>query len=324
VKLFLLIILSFYVPQLFAQVDTITISNLPIASEEDEQMCFDSGTGKLGKCSAAATAKAQRTALVSKLGGGDYNDPIAAMDDLSSWCSGPSLYNRCQLRIAPGDYDLGSNTLFMVEGVDIKGAGMYATRLRGSVSSSIHGLINGAKSSVLSDLTVWNSGTGSFSATVAANNVTGFYMDRVYIRGAGSASFTNGLRAQVALGTSGGTHVTINDSLIIVHTTGNATNVRVVSEVADVSSTVEIKNSELFTAFSSDTSLQVTTVIDGAKATVILTYSEVRSIKRTGSGISNLIIRWSDFDILTESAAFGTSTCAFVVRNSTALTDTCS
>lgn len=325
-KIVLLIILSFHIPLLFAQVSTITISNLPIADEEDGQVCYDAGTGKLGKCSAAATAQPRRIAWVSKQAGGDYDDPIAAMDDLSSWCSAPGINNRCLLRIAPGRYNLGSNTLVMVSHVDIQGSGMRTTQLSGTVASETDGFINGATNSILSDLAISNFGSGSFAATVAANNVTGFYLERVKISASGgkSGGFAYGLRAQVTFGTSGPTHVYIYDSFIEVNSIGTDTNVRVASEVAGVESLVEIRSSELFTAFSSDTSLQVTTLVAGAKARVILEHSDVRDIKRTGAGISNLIIKWSEFEQITESAAFGESTCVFVLRGSTPLFDTCS
>lgn len=51
--------------------------------------------------------------------GGDYTDPVAAMNDLSNWCAGP---NACLLRIMPGLYTL-SAPLVLDPSVHVTGVG---------------------------------------------------------------------------------------------------------------------------------------------------------------------------------------------------------
>ena len=39
--------------------------------------------------------------------GGDYTDPIAAMNAIASWCGTPSETNPCMVKIMPGRYSMG-------------------------------------------------------------------------------------------------------------------------------------------------------------------------------------------------------------------------
>lgn len=63
--------------------------------------------------------------------GGNYADPVTAMNDLASWCGVPSDSNRCQLRIMAGNYTI-NGTLASQAWVDISGAGKHSTVLEGS------------------------------------------------------------------------------------------------------------------------------------------------------------------------------------------------
>jgi len=65
--------------------------------------------------------------------GGDYTDPVAAMNDISTWCGTPSATNTCLLKIMPGNYDLGGGTLHMQQYVDIEGSGESTTKISGSI-----------------------------------------------------------------------------------------------------------------------------------------------------------------------------------------------
>ena len=40
--------------------------------------------------------------------GGDYTNPVTAMEDAATWCGAPSETNRCLLKIMPGVYSIGS------------------------------------------------------------------------------------------------------------------------------------------------------------------------------------------------------------------------
>lgn len=70
-------------------------------------------------------------AVVAK-GGGEYTDPITAMSDISTWCGTPSATNPCMLKIMPGVYDIGANSMQMQNYVDIEGSGENVTKIIGS------------------------------------------------------------------------------------------------------------------------------------------------------------------------------------------------
>ena len=79
-----------------------------------------------------ALASYQGVAVVAK-SGGQYTDPVDAMNKIQEWCppSSTGKAPRCLLKIMPGIYFLGSNPLKMREYVDIEGAGEKTTLLSG-------------------------------------------------------------------------------------------------------------------------------------------------------------------------------------------------
>lgn len=83
----------------------LTVEELPTQTSEDLPVCADSSTGKLGPCSESGTG-IHRIAWVAQDGTGDYADPVAAMNDVTSWCGIPSATNPCLLKIGPGVYEL--------------------------------------------------------------------------------------------------------------------------------------------------------------------------------------------------------------------------
>ncbi len=64
--------------------------------------------------------------------GGDYTNPAAAMNDVATWCGVPSSTNPCLVKIMPGVYDLGENTLFLKSYVDVDGSGENNTIIQGT------------------------------------------------------------------------------------------------------------------------------------------------------------------------------------------------
>ena len=70
-----------------------------------------------------------KVAFVAKIGG-DYNNLLTAMNNISEWCGTPSADNPCLLKIMPGVYDNGSNTLNMQSYVDIEGSGENVTLIQ--------------------------------------------------------------------------------------------------------------------------------------------------------------------------------------------------
>lgn len=76
---------------------------------------------------------------VVAISGGDYTDPVTAMNSVYSgdnWCGTPSATNTCMLKIMPGIYDLGNNGLAMQAYVDIEGSGENVTTITSTHSSA--------------------------------------------------------------------------------------------------------------------------------------------------------------------------------------------
>ncbi|HWR97480.1 MAG TPA: hypothetical protein VN317_03590 [Candidatus Methanoperedens sp.] len=93
--------------------------------------------------------------------GGDFMDPIAAINALTD----ASATNPYLIKIMPGIYDLGSNTLQMKEYIDIEGAGTNVTVITGSQGAT---LVSGADNSTMSLLTIANNlGIGVLNDTVS-------------------------------------------------------------------------------------------------------------------------------------------------------------
>ncbi len=108
--------------------------------------------------------------------GGDYTDPVTAMNNIASWCGTPSPTTRCVLRIMPGVYDIGASSLHMLDYVDIEGSGEKVTIITGSVSETLtdpafgivtSSLVHGSDNAEMRFLTIENTntslGTGTFT-----------------------------------------------------------------------------------------------------------------------------------------------------------------
>ena len=133
----------------------LTVQELPGEVTEDLPVCADSTTGKLGPCNGSG-AGISRIAWVAQDGTGDYSDPVAAMNDILSWCGIPSATNPCVLRIAPGEY-LISQPLELANGVTVEGSGIERTFvIREGMSTSSTGtvVVSGSNRTRLRDLTV--------------------------------------------------------------------------------------------------------------------------------------------------------------------------
>ena len=89
----------------------------------------------LAPTTALATQYA-KTAVVA-LGGGDYTNPAAAMDDLATWCGTPTAMNPCLIKVMPGAYNIGPRSLTMRSYVDIEGSGVDVTTISGTAISGV-------------------------------------------------------------------------------------------------------------------------------------------------------------------------------------------
>ena len=111
-----------------------------------------------------------RTVIVSPVGSDAQNGNalLAALAGIT----GPSSSSPWLLKIEPGRYDLGSQSLAMVEWVDIEGSGEWVTTITASGSSSSDtGTVVGADNAELRFLTVKNTG-GSDHAIAVYNGDT--------------------------------------------------------------------------------------------------------------------------------------------------------
>ncbi len=94
-------------------------------------------------------------AVVAK-SGGDYTDPVDAMNNVAAWCGTPSASNPCLLKIMPGIYDIGANTLTAIDFVDIEGSGINNTAISTSLASPTYQSWTDITHSSLRNLTINN------------------------------------------------------------------------------------------------------------------------------------------------------------------------
>jgi hypothetical protein len=80
-----------------------------------------------------------KVAIVAQ-SGGDFVDPVSAMSNSALWCGTASASNPCLLKLMPGAYDLGSNSLNTKDFIDIEGSGENTTVI---TSSSQYGTVAG-------------------------------------------------------------------------------------------------------------------------------------------------------------------------------------
>lgn len=102
-----------------------------------------------------------KVAVVAQTGG-DYTDPLTAMNDLATWCGTPSATNPCLLKVMPGIYNVGNSSLQMQTYVDLEGAGEYVTKITGNIATGVRGVVQSASNSEIRFLSVENTGGGSF------------------------------------------------------------------------------------------------------------------------------------------------------------------
>lgn len=117
----------------------------------------------------SAKKKLVNVVRVSSAGGGDFSDPLAAVDSITDAAAG----NQYLVEIGPGVYTL-TGTLVMKPYVTIAGAGSDATTLTGAVSTLAYdassAVVSGADNATLRDLTVTNTGGGAVSIVLYNEN----------------------------------------------------------------------------------------------------------------------------------------------------------
>jgi hypothetical protein len=107
---------------------------------------------------------------VVAVSGGDYTDPVTAMNNRATWCGTPSTSNPCLLKIMPGFYNIGTASLQMQSYIDIEGSGENVTFIKGSVDSWTSGVVNGATNAEIRFIWVENIGGASKNTAIAIYN----------------------------------------------------------------------------------------------------------------------------------------------------------
>lgn len=107
-----------------------------------------------------------RNVIVVATAGGDFTSPVDAMNAIVD----ASASNPYLVKIMPGVYDIGANTVQMKPFVDIEGSGENVTIIQGNPDSQTAGVINGASDAELRFLKVKNYGTGTWSIGIYNNN----------------------------------------------------------------------------------------------------------------------------------------------------------
>ena len=140
--------------------------------------------------SSAAYARWSHVAIVDLNGDGDYLDPGAAMADLATWCPSPSAAAPCLMKILPGTFSLGSQSLTMQPYVEIEGSGREITVIATSTATAVIA----ANHSALRSLTVVNETTLAYVIGVSIQNAEFRLSDvRVEVENTNSASYNYGI-----------------------------------------------------------------------------------------------------------------------------------
>lgn len=122
-----------------------------------------------------------KIAIVAQTGG-DYADPVSALNAIATWCGTPSATNPCLMKLMPGVYDIGSNSLLMLSYVDIEGSGERTTVI---TSNSAVGTVQGSRNAELRFLTI--NGLGGLGIS---NNNADLSLTNVSVNVAGSGWIT--------------------------------------------------------------------------------------------------------------------------------------
>ena len=121
---------------------------------------------------------------VVAVSGGDYTNPVSAMENRGEWCGEPSSSNRCLLRLMPGVYNIDSSTLVMEEYIDVAGSGSNVTVIRGAGSGSygrFSSVVAGASYSELRGVAIVNDGGKSFARGVHYEDAVGARIQNVSV-----------------------------------------------------------------------------------------------------------------------------------------------
>lgn len=182
----------------------------------------------LAPCSVYATQYA-KVAVVAKAGG-DYTDPVAAIDEISSWCGTPTAANPCLIKIMPGIYDLAEGFTFdrylsMRSYVDVEGSGADVTTIKTTSGAAQAATVafNYVSSSELRSLAVECANWGVYSSS------SSFALRDLTIK---ATSVESGLTVGVSVSANAPVRDAILDRVIVIASGPGRSNTAVFSELA--------------------------------------------------------------------------------------------
>lgn len=195
------------------------------APEFSSPVCHDI-TGMLGNCDQQTPYRVARVAI----NGGDYTSPVAAVDDLASWCGVPSSANPCLIQLYPGVYDIGTGSVHLdYDHLDLAGSGKNITTIVGqTISANSKAVVDITASSYVHDLSITNN-RGLANATAVA--IDGFAKKAVISRvnlNADSLANINATAVQIGIDGSPA-YPTITDSYLYAHGSDSVNTVSVKS-----------------------------------------------------------------------------------------------
>jgi hypothetical protein len=150
--------------------DGSTLTNVTAVSVADGSITDAkiSGTISAGKLDFSGVQKKYGKVAVVAQSGGDYTDPVTAMNGYTSWCGTPSPTNPCLLKIMPGVYNVATSPVQMQQYIDIEGSGENTTIIKGSIGGNDHttAVVLGANNAEIRFLTVKNIGEGEYLTAI--------------------------------------------------------------------------------------------------------------------------------------------------------------
>jgi hypothetical protein len=178
-----------------------------------------------------------RVAIVDK-SGKFYSDPIAAINNIDTWCGTPSEMNPCMVKILPGVYDIGTNTLQMHHYVDIEGSGEKVTKIVGhGVNNALSHWVVSMAEAEIRFLTVENTGGGDKSIAVLSGSGFNTKMTNITLIVTGGFTRNYGFLGDADFITSSSSLKMTNVTII---TKGNPVNYGIFKSID--SSLLEMKN----------------------------------------------------------------------------------
>jgi hypothetical protein len=115
--------------------------------------------GPAGPVGPQGPAAVYSNMTIVALSGGEYTSPVEAMANISDWCGMPSATNPCLVKVMPGVYDIGIDSIALQSHVTLAGSGEEVTKIAGSPQSGSIGVVNLPAHSTLRNLTIEASNT---------------------------------------------------------------------------------------------------------------------------------------------------------------------